>query len=399
MAARLKGNAVVGQSGGPTAVINSSLAGIVQEALGRPEIGRVFGMLGAIKGLLDDRLIDLGREAPATIEGLRRTPSSALGSGRHKLGPNDYDRLATALKAHDIRYFFYIGGNDSADTTLQVARLAAEIGHELRVIGVPKTVDNDLVETDHCPGYGSAARYTALAMLEAGLDSEAIASYPVKIIEVMGRHAGWLAAAGALARRAEHDAPHLVYVPERPIDLDQLCEDVRQQVAERGHVVISLAEGARGPDGKYLTDSAPTQLDAFGHRQMAGAGDVLAALVEARTGIRARCDRPGTLQRASMALASRTDLEEAHEVGRAAVRAAMDGLSGYMVTLVRESSHPYVWSTGLARVEDIANREKKLPPEYVNAAGNYPTDAFLEYARPLIGDPLPEYVRLAKFRV
>ena len=399
MAARLKGNAVVGQSGGPTAAINSSLAGVIQEALAHSEIEHVYGMLGAVKGLLDGRLVDLGRETPSVVEGLRRTPSSALGSGRHKLGPNDYDRLAAVLRAHDIRFFFYIGGNDSADTTMQVSRLAAEIGHEMAVIGVPKTVDNDLVETDHCPGYGSAARYAALSMMEAGLDSEAIASYPVKIVEVMGRHAGWLAAAGALARREERDAPHLVYVPERPIDLDRLCEDVTALVRRQGHVVISLAEGARGPDGKYLSDVSAAQLDAFGHRQMAGAGDVLAALIEARIGIRARCDRPGTLQRASMALASRTDLAEAYEVGRAAVHAATDGLSGYMVTLVRESNSPYVCTTGLARVEDIANREKHLPAEYVNEAGNYPTEAFLEYARPLIGDQLPEFVRLAKIPV
>lgn len=399
MATRLKGNAVVGQSGGPTAVINSSLAGVVREALGRPQVGGVYGMIGAIKGLLDGKLIDLGQESPAVLDGLFATPSSALGSGRHKLGPNDYDQLAAALKKHDIRFFFYIGGNDSADTTMQVSKLASDIGHEMFVIGVPKTVDNDLVETDHCPGYGSAARYVALAMLEAGLDSEAIASYPVKIVEIMGRHAGWLAAAGALARREERDAPHLVYVPERPIDLDQLCEDVTRIVKSQGHAVISLAEGARAADGKYLTDSPSTQLDAFGHRQMAGAGDVLAELVQARTGIKARCDRPGTLQRASMALASRTDVAEARLVGEAAVRAALDGLSGYMVTLVRESGDPYVCGTGLARVETIANREKRLPDEYVNAAGNYPTAAFLEYALPLIGDPLPSYVRLAKIRV
>lgn len=396
---RLRGNAIVGQSGGPTAAINSSLAGVIQAALGRREIGRVFGMLGAIKGLLDDRLVDLGQESPATIAGLRRTPSSALGSGRHKLGPNDYDRLADAIRRHDIRYVYYIGGNDSADTTRQITALAADLGHEMFVVGVPKTVDNDLVETDHCPGFGSAARYIALAIQEAGLDSEAIASYPVKVIEVMGRHAGWLAAAGALARRAPGQAPHLVYVPERPLDLDQVFEDVSRAVKQHGQCVISLAEGARGPDGKYLTDSSASQLDAFGHRQMAGAGDVLAQVIEANTHIRARCDRPGTLQRASMALASRTDLAEAYEVGRAAVRASMEGRTGVMVTLVRRSDTPYVCETGLAPVEEIANREKKLPAEYMNEAGNYPTDAYMTYARPLIGDPLPDYVRLAKIAV
>lgn len=396
---RPRGNAVVGQSGGPTAAINSSLAGVVQAALARPEIGRIYGMVGAIKGLLDGRLVDLGQESPETIEGLRGTPSSALGSGRHKLGPNDYDRLADALRKFDIRYVYYIGGNDSADTTNQIASLAASIGHEMYVVGVPKTVDNDLVETDHCPGFGSAARYVALAMQEAGLDSEAIASYPVKVIEVMGRHAGWLAAAGAIARQAPGQAPHLVYVPERPLDLDRVFEDATRIVKEHGHCVISLAEGARGPDGKYLTDSAAAQLDAFGHQQMAGAGDVLAQVIEANTKIRARCDRPGTLQRASMALASRTDLTEAYEVGRAAVNASMDGETGVMVTIVRLSDEPYAWETGLAPVSAIANREKKLPADYMNEAGNYPTEAFMRYARPLIGDPLPGYVRLAKVPV
>ena len=264
---------------------------------------------------------------------------------------------------------------------------------------MPKTVDNDLVETDHCPGFGSAARYLALAMQEAGLDSEAIASYPVKVIEVMGRHAGWLAAAGALARRAPGQAPHLVYVPERQLDLGKVFEDVARVVREHGHCVISLAEGAKGSDGKFLTDSSDAQLDAFGHRQMAGAGDVLAQVIESNTKIRARCDRPGTLQRASMALASSTDLAEAYEVGRAAVAASMDGATGVMVTLVRLSDDPYACETGLAPVSQIANREKKLPADYVNEAGNYPTEAYLRYARPLIGDPLPGYVRLAMLPV
>ena len=274
---KLAGCAVVGQSGGPTAVINASLCGVLAAA----GVGglRVLGMRGAIKGLLDQRLLDLSAEAPATIAALRDTPASALGSGRHKLGPADYDRLAAALRAHDIHYFFYIGGNDSADTTMQVARVAAEIGHELHVIGIPKTVDNDLVVTDHCPGYGSAARYVAMSILEAGFDSEAIASYPVKIIEVMGRHAGWLAAAGALAAARAGDAPQLVYVPERPMDYGAVYEDVRRIVRDRGHVVISLAEGARAADGKYITDSPLGQTDAFGHRQMAGAGDVLASII------------------------------------------------------------------------------------------------------------------------
>ena len=393
MAHRLIGNVVVGQSGGPTAAINSSLCGVVQAALAR-EAGRVYGMVAGMKGLLQGDLIDLGAQPPETIQGLRATPSSALRSSRYKLGPKDYDRLADVLAKFDVRYFFYIGGNDSADTTMQVARLAADRGREMVVIGIPKTVDNDLALTDHCPGYGSAARYIAVAALEAGLDSEAIASYPVKVIEIMGRHAGWLAAAAALARRDDRDAPHLVYVPEAPLVQEKVLADVSAVCSKVGHAVVALAEGVRWSDGQPLAASEGA-VDAFGHRQMGGAGDVFAELVISKLGIRARCDRPGTLQRASMALASRTDLAEAYAVGRAAVDAALGGLSGQMVTLVRKSDEPYACDTGLAPLEEIANRERTLPAEYLNAAGNYPTAAFLRYARPLIGDPLPEYVRLA----
>jgi 6-phosphofructokinase 1 len=215
----------------------------------------------------------------------------------------------------------------------------------------------------------------------------------------MGRHAGWLAAAGALAAKQSGDAPQLVYVPERPLDYDAVAEDVRRIVRDHGHVVLSLAEGARAADGKSITDSPLGQTDSFGHRRMAGAGDVLATILESVTGFRARCDRPGTLQRASSALASRTDAEEAHAVGRAAVDAALAGRSGGMITLVREGNDPYRCTTGYADIAEIANREKPLPPEYMNEAGNYPTEPFFEYARPLIGDPLPGYVRLSRRRV
>lgn len=393
---RPQGNIVVGQSGGPTSVINSSLVGVIDEARRSGAYASIIGAAFGVEGLLQDELIDLTAESPASLAMIRETPSAALGSNRYKLKPEDPEAVLDKLIALDARAFVYIGGNDSADTTMQVARLAADIGHELYVIGVPKTVDNDLVETDHCPGFGSAARYVSTAIRETGFDSESIASYPVKVIEIMGRHAGWLAAAGALAREDEGEAPHLVYVPERPIEFSRLVSDVRSIVKANGFCVISLAEGAKGPDGQFLTDSAASQIDAFGHRQMAGTGDILASLIERETGIRARCDRPGTLQRSGSSLASSTDRQEAFEVGATAVRAALNGETGQMVTIVRQSSRPYICTTGLSPVEKIANREKKLPSEYMNAEGNYPTEAFFEYARPLIGEALPSYVRLNK---
>lgn len=395
---KAKGNLAIGQSGGPTVAINSSLCGVIHEALAHEEIGDIYGMFRGIQGLLEDQFIDLRTQSADTIEGLRRTPSSALGTGRYKVTPNDYGRILEVLKARNIRYLHYIGGNDSADTSFQLHKLAADAGYELYVIAVPKTVDNDLCVTDHCPGYPSAARFVATAIRDTGRDTEAMGpASPVKIMEIMGRNAGWLTAAAALAREEEGDPPHLVYVPERPVSVEQLIEDVKRCYEEREHVVIALSEGAHEAPGKSLGEEyAPKEVDAFGHRMKGGVSDYVAALLRGRLGFKVRLDKPNYLQRSMMTCASPVDLDEAYRIGRRAVREAVEGRAEGMVTLIRDAGPEYHCSVGVASLKDIANKEKRLPPEFMNAVGNSPTRAFLSYARPLIGGPLPPYVRLTK---
>jgi 6-phosphofructokinase 1 len=397
---KAKGNLAVGQSGGPTAVINSSLAGVIHEALTHDEIGEIYGMFRGIGGLLNDRFIDLRSQPPDIIEGLRRTPSAALGTVRYKVTEKDYERVLEVLKARNIRYVFYIGGNDSADTSLKLHKLSVAAGYELHVVGVPKTVDNDLRGTDHCPGYPSAGRFVATAVRDTGWDTEAMGpARPVKVMEIMGRNAGWLTAAAALAREEEGDAPHLVYVPERPVSVEQLLEDVQRCYDEREHAVIAMSEGAQEAPGRTLGEEfASTEVDAFGHRMKGGVSEFVASVVKARLGLRVRIDKPNYLQRCFMVCASPVDLEEAYRVGRRAVEEAVAGRIQGLATLVRDPGPEYHCSVGFANLEDIANREKKLPPAFMNEAGNWPTEAFLDYARPLIGEPWPPipYIRLAK---
>jgi 6-phosphofructokinase 1 len=392
----IRGNLIVGQSGGPTAVINSSLAGVILEALEHDEIDEIYGMVHGVEGLLKEQIVDLGRQSAAVIDGLRSTPSAALGSCRHRLEEADYQRLLEVLRANGIRYFLYIGGNDSADTAWHLGRLAAERGYDLRVMSVPKTVDNDLVATDHCPGYGSVARWLAVAVRDAGLDTEAIGVVDtVKVIETMGRNTGWITAATALARDHTDAAPHLIYLPERPFNRDRFLADVESVYLRLGHVVITVCEGLKDERGEYLSASGKAvDVDRFGHKQLGGAAAVLCDMVSEGLGIKARWDKPGTIQRVSMLAASPVDLEEAYRVGRDAVRHAVAGRDGHMVTLVRESSDPYRCATGLAPLEQVANAERKVPDEFIAAEGNDVTEAFLEYARPLIGPPLAPYVRL-----
>ncbi len=398
MSAKLKGNLIVGQSGGPTAVINSSLAGVVQEAKKYAEIEHIYGMWHGIEGVLKEEIIDLGRQSARTIQGLRRTPSAALGSCRHKLTDKDYERILAVLKAHNIRYFLYIGGNDSADTSARVAKLAQEKNYELRVMGIPKTIDNDLAYTDHCPGYGSVARFVATAVRDAGLDTEAIGVVDtVKVIEIMGRNAGWITASAALGKMDEDSAPHLIYVPERRVVLDKMLDDVQKVYDRLHHVVIVVCEGVKGETGELLAATGGAlYTDAFGHKQLGGAADYICRVIADRLKLKARFDKPGTIQRMSMALASPVDLQEAYTVGATAVKKAVEGTTGYMVTIVRESNEPYKSTTGLAKLEEVANAERLMPDEFINAAGNGVTEAFLAYARPLIGPPLPRYVRLTK---
>lgn len=401
MKEKLKGNLIVAQSGGPTAVINSSLAGVIKEGLAHEEITGIYGALHGIEGVLYEEVVDLGREKASTVEGLQSTPSSALGSCRHKLMPQEYTRILEVFQAHNIRYFFYIGGNDSMDTAHRVGQLAAENGYDLRVLGVPKTIDNDLAYTDHSPGYGSVARWVATAVRDAGLDTEAIGVVDkVKIIEVMGRNAGWITAASALARDHADAAPQLIYLPERPLVIGRFLDDVQRLYDHLGHVVICVCEGVRGENGRTLVESRQAiDGDAFGHPQRGGVADFLCRQVAEELKLKARFDKPGTIQRVSMALASPVDLDEAYLVGQMAVRHAVDGVSDRMVALVRESDEPYRCTTGLVELEKVARAEKVMPDNYLNQTGNDVSEPFLRYARPLIGGALPRYVQLERHPV
>jgi ATP-dependent phosphofructokinase / diphosphate-dependent phosphofructokinase len=384
---------VVGQAGGPTPVINSSLAGIVRAA---PAAGftRVLGLRYGVRGLLDGAHVDLTDLSAAELDRLAATPSSALGACRLKLAPEQVDAGLAALQALEAGAFIYIGGNDSADTAHRLAGAAARAGDPVRVLAVPKTMDNDLPATDHCPGYGSVARYVATATLETTLDTRAMPeTYPVKLLEVSGRYAGWIAAAAALARTVDPTTPHLIYVPERAFTLDQFLVDVQATLDAAGHCVVVLSENLNGPDGQRLDTGPARFVDPFGHAYYPGPADMLCQEL-LRRGIRARYDKPGTLQRMAGALVSPVDREEAARCGAAAVAAAAEGLTDRMVALERAPGAVYHCDTRLVPLSAIANTERLLPDAFINAAGNNITDAFLAYALPLIGGPLPAYFQI-----
>jgi len=398
---RCRGAAIVAQSGGPTAVINSSLAGVVQESLKHDEITRILGAKNGIMGVLSDELYDLGKEDPASIEGLRRTPAAALGTCRYKLKEDDYQKILDLFARHNVRYFFYAGGNDSQDTCHKVAMLAQREDYDVRCIGIPKTVDNDLAKTDHCPGYGSVARAIAIMTMDAGRDNEAIyTSDTVKVMETMGRNTGWIAAAAGFPHETEEDAPHLVYVPERPFVWDKFLGEVQNVLDRLGRCTIAVSEGLREADGQYITartsESSKFFADDFGHVQLGGVGDMVCKAIEHNLNVKARFNKPGTSQRASVVMQSKTDAKEAYLVGKMAVKNALKGQHDKMVTLVRESNDPYKCVTGLVPCAEVALAEKRMPAEYINAEGNHITEAFKDYLRPLLGDPLPHYVRLRK---
>ncbi|HHX63361.1 MAG TPA: 6-phosphofructokinase [Chloroflexi bacterium] len=398
----VRGNLVVGQSGGPTAVINNSLVGVIHEAMAHAEIDDIFGMVHGIRGVLNAEFMDLRKESPQTLELLRNTPASALGTVRYKVTEEDYPRLIEVFKRFNVRYFFYIGGNDSMDTSHKIHLAAEKLGYEMYAIGVPKTIDNDLAETDHCPGYGSAARFVAAGLRNTGLDTWSMGdSGPIKLVEVMGRNAGWLAAATALAREREGDPPHLIYVPERGVTLEQIVADVQNCYEKYGFCVAAVSEGLTGPDGEELARSngKPVEVDAFGHARKSGVVDVIADAIKEHLGFTARFDKPGYMQRSFAELMSPVDREEAYEVGRAAVRAALAGVSNKMVTLVREPGDEYRCTTGLAPLEKVANREHMLPSDMIAPSGNDVTEEFIKYARPLIGGPLVSYGRLERHLV
>lgn len=404
------GSAVVAQSGGPTTVINSSACGVIQEALREPSvINHVFGAINGILGIVQEDLFDLRAENPESIQGLRRTPSSAIGSCRFKLGDLEkdltrYQRVLDVFRAHDIRYFFYIGGNDSMDTADKIHRLAQRQDYELRVMGVPKTIDNDLVGTDHCPGFGSVAKFLATAVMEAGRDTEAMYTFdPVTITEAMGRNTGWIAAATGLARRDEADAPHLIYVPEIAFSVDRFLGDVQRVHRQLGRAFVVVSEGIVNDRGQYLAAQAAT--DAFGHRQLGGVAAFLQQQVTDRLGLKCRHNKLDTCQRNAMHFASRTDSDEAYACGREAVRLALQGQSGRMVSLVRTSDAPYRCELGTTALAEVANGVKKLPRSYLDAAGTHISPAMRTYAGPLLAgevpirvgaDGLPEFVRLRR---
>ncbi|RPI62643.1 MAG: 6-phosphofructokinase [Planctomycetaceae bacterium] len=412
--AKLKGKAVIAQSGGPTAVINASACGVIQNCLKHPEVFTgVYGGLNGILGVLKEDLFDLSKEDPVEIDRLRRTPSAALGSCRHKLKSldkdrTDYERILEVFKAHDIRYFFYIGGNDSMDTADKLARLAREIDYEMVAVGVPKTIDNDLAFTDHCPGYGSVAKFTATSVMEAGLDTAALYTHDTcTAMEIMGRNAGWIAASAGLARRKPQDAPHIILLPEVPFVLEKFVKDVKESLANYKQCFVAVGEGAKTADGKYLGEAGGAfAKDSFGHAQLGGAADTVRAIIEQHVGVKCRVNRAGTSQRVAMHWASKTDVDEAYMAGAAAVKAAMSGKSGMMVTLVRTKvGGKYKCTTGLVELEKVANGEKKVPAEFIDANGTGVTKAFKDYIAPLLQgaakvdmspDGLPIYARLAK---
>lgn len=389
---------VVGQSGGATAVINASLVGVVDGALASGAFDRVLGMRHAIEGLLDGDFVDLGGLGRETLAGLLRTPSAALGTGRYKLGDEDLDRALAALEAIDAGALVYIGGNDSADTAHRLHERAAATGRALRVLSVPKTIDNDLVGTDHCPGYASLARYLANAVRDATYDSLASPRlYPVKIVEVMGRDAGWVTAAAALAFSPEEaDLLPLLYLPERPpASAEEVLAGIQAQVAARGFAVVVLPETLRDAAGRHFGGDQPEYVDPFGHPYYPGTGAALARLVATTTGLRARYEKPGTAARMSISLASRVDLEEAYALGRAAAERAATGESDVMTCLVRESDDPYAWSVGTTPLAEVANRARTVPDDYIGPDGRSITAAFRRYALPLLGrDAFPKYTRI-----
>lgn len=410
---KLIGNLVFGQSGGPTSVINSSAAGVFLEALDHPElIQNVYGMRHGIEGVLRDELYDIGKEDRKELEYLTGTPSSILGTCRYKIASPEVDdtdlrRIHEVLAKRNIRYFFYNGGNDSMDTCMKVERYLKAQEYECRVIGIPKTIDNDLFGTDHCPGFGSSARYLATAISEVWQDAHSYSTPMAIVFECMGRHAGWLAGASALAGVIGH-GPDLIYLPEVPFDFDQMHEDARQVLKKKNVVMISVSEGIMTADGTLVADQLSSRAtDSFGHKQLGGVASMLADEIADELGLKVRGIEFSLLQRCAAHAASGRDIEEALLAGRSGVKAALDGVSGVMIGFKRAEGEPYRCEIIYVPLAETANKEKVVPREWINEAGNYVTQDFIDYALPLIdGEPhqkhengLPRFARLKKIRI
>jgi 6-phosphofructokinase 1 len=406
-------NAFYAQSGGVTAVINATAAAVIQTARQHTDvIDKVFAGRNGIIGALTEDLIDTSQESDEAIDGLRHTPSGAFGSCRYKLkgleeNRAQYERLIEVFKAHDIGYFFYNGGGDSSDTAFKVSQIGDKLDYPITCVGIPKTVDNDLPLTDNCPGFGSVAKYVAVSIREAGFDvaSMALTSTKVFVLEVMGRHAGWIAAAGGLAAEHEGDAPQIILFPEIPFDEKKFLARVKASVETHGYCAIVVSEGVRNAEGKFLSEAGTR--DAFGHVQLGGVAPLIANLVNEHLGYKYHWAVADYLQRSARHIASKTDVEQAYALGRAAVELAVAGENAVMPIIVRKSDEPYEWEVGTARLEDVANVEKKMPREFISDDGFAITEPCRRYLKPLVQgedyppyrDGLPDYVKLKNVAV
>lgn len=404
---RLIGNAIVGQSGGPTAAINATLAGVIKGALESSSVKTVYGMRNGIEGMLEERIIDLGSvfSDPKKLDALIHTPAAALGSCRRKLpdpaseSEKDvalYERIFDIFQKYDIRYFFYIGGNDSMDTVAKISKYAEKKSYDIRIMGVPKTIDNDLVATDHTPGFGSAAKFVSTVMTEIVRDCAVYTTRAVTIVEVMGRDAGWLTASAGVGRALGIECPDLVYLPERFFSMDEFFASLRAAFEKHPNVVVAVSEGVRFADGRYVGEGTQSgSTDVFGHKYLAGTAKALELAVKDEFGCKVRSVELNLPQRCGAHIASKTDLDESVAIGEEAVRAAADeGASGEMVLFERISNQPYTYIVKHKKVSEIANAVRCVPDEYINDEGNHITDACCEYILPLIeGEAYPEYER------
>ena len=406
---QLKGACIIGQSGGPTAVINASAQGVIQTALASSQITKVYGAAHGIKGVLGDQLYDMGQEDPAQLDLLQFTPSSALGSCRYKLADpdvddTDYQRILEIFKKYDVRYFFYNGGNDSMDTCNKISKYMQKVGYPCNIMGVPKTIDNDLSGTDHCPGYASAAKYIATSCMELYQDARVYDTGMVVVVEIMGRHAGWLAGAAGLASWAG-SGPDLVYLPEVDFDMDRFMADVKRIYEANGNCLVAVSEGIHYADGTFVSEAKTSATDGFGHAQLGGLAAMLADKVKQEMGVKVRGIELSLLQRCGSHLASRTDVEEAYLAGKTAVEAAVSGVTDQMVgfACTRDASG-YHCQTKLVPLTEAANTERKVPLSWINPEGNGVTQEFIDYALPLIQgemdrplkNGMPQFARLKK---